>query len=67
MEKFFAMMIKDVRHERPLQILPSKTDQDTLKQSKLTDHGINVTKNLAGETLHKQRILEENAAVHLLE
>ena len=38
-----------------------------LKQSKFTDHEINVRKNLASEKRHRQRILKAYFAVQLLE
>ena len=40
-------MLEDVGHERSLILLLSLTDRDILKQTKFTDHVINVIKNLA--------------------
>ena len=56
MEQYFATMLEDVRHERSLSLLPSLTDPDILKQSKFTDHEINIVKNLALEKLHRENI-----------
>ena len=67
MEAYFATMFEDVRHERSLILLLPLTDSDILKQSKFTDDEINITKNLALEKLHRQRILKEFHAVSLLE
>ena len=67
MEAYFATMFEDVRHERTLILLLSLTDPDILKQSKFTDHEINIIKNLALEKLHRQRILKEYHAVSLFE
>ena len=67
MEGYFATIFEDVRHERSLILLLSLTDPDILKQSKFTDHEINLLKNLVLEKLHRQRILKEFHAVSLLE
>ena len=67
MEAYFATMFEDVRHERSLILLFSLTDPDTLKQSKFTDHKIEIIKNLPLEKLHRQRILKEDVARELLE
>ena len=67
MEAYFASIFEDVRHERSLVILLSLTDPDILRQSKFTDDEIDIIKNLALEKLHRQRILEEVAAMDLLE
>ena len=60
-------MFEGVRLERSLILLLSLTDPDILKQSKITDHGIQNLKNLALEKLHRQRILKEDVAVSLTE
>ena len=67
MESYFATIFEDIRHERSLILLLSLTDPDILKQSKFTDDEINITKNLALEKLHRQRILKEHIAMDLLE
>ena len=67
MEAFFPTMFEDVRHERPLILLISLTDSNISKQSKFTDDGINIIKNLALEKLHRQRLLKEHVAMDLLE
>ena len=48
-------------------MLLSLTDLDVLRQSKFTDHEIEVTKNLGLEKLHRQRILKEYVASSLIE
>ena len=67
MEAYFATMFEDVRHERLLMFLLSLTDPDIFKQSKFTDHEINILKNLALEKLHRQRMLKEYTALQILE
>ena len=67
MEAYFATMFKDVRHERSLILLLLLTDPDILKQSKFTDHEMNLIKNLALEKLHRQRMLKKYTALQLLE
>ena len=42
MEKYFAPMFEDVRHERSLLLLWSLTDLHILKQAKFTDHEIKI-------------------------
>ena len=60
-------MFEVVRHERSLILLLSLTDPLILKQANFTDHEINITKNLALEKLHRQRISKEEVAIALLE
>ena len=67
MEQFFSALFEDVRHERSLILLLSLTDPDILRQSRFTDHEIDIIKNLALEKLHRQRILKEHVAMSLLE
>ena len=67
MEQYFAVMFENVRHERSLILLLSSTDPDILRQSRITDHEIDIIKNLALEELHRQHILEEHVAMSLLE
>ena len=67
MEAFFSNLFEDIRHERSLILLLSLTDSDILKQSKFTDNEIKIIRNFALEKLHRQRILEEVAAMDLLE
>ena len=67
MEAYFDNIFEDIRHERTLILLLSLTDPDILRQSKFTDDEINITKNLALEKLHRQRILKEYHAMSLLE
>ena len=63
MESYLSTMFEVVRHERSLIVIPSYTDLDVLKQSKFTDHRINIIKNLALEKLYRQRKLKEYVAV----
>ena len=49
MEQYFSIMFEDVRHERSLLLLLSLTDPDIMKQSKYTDHEIEIIRNLALE------------------
>ena len=53
MEQYFAVMSEDVRNERSSYLLLSLTDPDILRQRKITDHEINIIKNLALEKLHR--------------
>ena len=62
MERYFASMFQDVRHEISLIKTLSLTDNDNLKQSNFTDYERNLLKNLAHEKLHRQRILKEYVA-----
>ena len=66
MEAYCATTFKDIRHERHLILLLTVVDPVISKQSKFTDNEINIVKNLALEKLHRQRILKEYAALHLL-
>ena len=59
MDQYFATLFEDVRHGRSLILLLSVTDPDILKQSKFTDHEIDIFKNLALEKLYRQRILRD--------
>ena len=59
MEAYFNSIFEDVRHERSLIFLLSLVEPNILKESKFTDHEIEIIKNLALEKLHRQRILEE--------
>ena len=67
MEAYFNTIFEDVRCERSLILLLSLTDSDILRQSKFTDHEIDIIKNIALEKLHRQRNLKEIIALDLLE
>ena len=67
MEAFFGTIFEDVRHERSLILLLSLVEPSILKQSKFTDHEIEIIKNIALEILYRQRILKEHIALDLLE
>ena len=47
METYFNTIFEDDRHERSLVLLLSFVEPDILKQSKFTDHEIEVIKNIA--------------------
>ena len=67
MEAYFNTIFEDIRHKRSLILLLSLVESDILKQSKFTDHEIEIIKNIALEKLHTQRILKEVVAMDLLE
>ena len=67
MEAYFSSLPEDVRHERSLKFLLSRTDPDILKKPKFTDDKINIIKNLALEEIHRQKCLKEYFALQLLE
>ena len=67
MDQYFATIFEDIRHERSLILLISLVKPDILKQSKFTDHEIDIIKNIALEKLHRQRNLKEIVALDLLE
>ena len=67
MEAYFNTIFEDIRHERSLILLLSLVEPDILKQSKFTDHEIDIIKNIALEKLHRQRNLKEIVALDLLE
>ena len=67
MEQYFKTIFEDVRHERSLILLLSLVEPDILKQSKFTDHEIDMIKDLALQKLHRQRNLKEIIALDLLE
>ena len=67
MEAYFNTIFEDVRHERSPVLLLSLVEPDILKQSKFTDHDIDIIKNIALKTLHRQRNLKEIVALDLLE
>ena len=67
MEAYFSTIFEDVRHERSLILFLSLVEPSILKQSKFTDHEIEIIKNVALEKLHRQRILKEHIAMDLLE
>ena len=67
MEQNFSNLFEDVGHERSLVFLLSQAEPDILKQSKITDHEINIIKDIALDKIHRQRILKEIKAMDLLE
>ena len=67
MEAYFNTIFEDVRHERSSKLLLTLTDPSILRQSKFTNNEIEIMKNLALETLHRQRILKEHVAMVSLE
>ena len=67
METYFNTIFEDIRHERSLILILSLVEPSILKQSKFTDHEIQIIKNLVLEKIHRQRILKEHIAMDLLE
>ena len=67
MEAYFSNLLEDVKFERSLMLSLSLIEPDILKQSKFTDHEIEIIENLALENLHRQRILKEYFAISLME
>ena len=67
MDQYFATIFEDIRHERSLILFLSLVEPSILKQSKFTDHEIEIIKNLALQKLHRQRILKEHIAMDLLD
>ena len=65
MEQYFNTIFEDIRYERSLVLLLSLVEPSILKQSKFTDHEIEIIKNLALQKLHRQRILKEHIAMDL--
>ena len=47
MEQNFSNLFEDVRHKRSLILLILIVEPDILKQSKFTDHEINIIKDIA--------------------
>ena len=67
MEAYFNTIFEDVRFERSLILLLSLTEPNILKQSKFTDHEIEIIKNIALEKIFRQKNLNEIVALDLLE
>ena len=67
MEQYFNTIFEDIRHERSLLLLLGLVEPSILKQSKFTDHEIDIIKNIALEKLHRQRNLKEIIALDMLE
>ena len=67
MEAYFNTIFEDVRFERSLILLLSLTEPNILKQSKFTDHEIEIIKNIALEKIFRQKNLKEIVALDLLE
>ena len=67
MEAYFSNLFGKIYYESSLIFLLLLRDPDMLIQSKFTDNEVEITKNLAPEKLHRQRILKERIAIDLLE
>ena len=67
MVSYFQNLFEDILFERGLILLLSLVEPDILKQSKFTDHEINIIKDIALDKIHKQPILKEIKAMDLLE
>ena len=59
-------MFEDISYEKSLTLLLSLTGSDILRQSKFTDHEIEIITNLALEKLHRQWIVKEYVDNELL-
>ena len=62
MESYFKTLFEDGRHENLLIIILSIINSEVFP-----NHEVNVIKNLAVEKIHRQIILKEYVALHLLE
>ena len=51
MEAYFATMFEDVRHEQCLFLSLSLVESDILKQSKFTDHEIEIIKKYRSQEI----------------
>ena len=51
MEAYFATMFEDVRHEQCLLLSLSLVESDILKQSKFTDHEIEIIKKYRSQEI----------------
>ena len=67
METYFSTMFEEVRHERSLILLLSSVEPSILKQVKLTDHEIDIMKDIALQKIPRQRNLKEIIALVLQE
>ena len=67
MEQNFSTIFEDVRYERCLVLVLSLVEPSILKQSKFTDHEVDINKNIALEKLHRQRNLKEIVILDLLD
>ena len=67
MESYFSNLFEDIRYGRSLILLLSLVEPDILKQSKFTDHEINIMRDIALDKTHRQRVLKEIKAMDLLE
>ena len=66
MEQYFNTIFENVRFERCLILLLSLVEPDILKQSKFTDHDIDIIKNIAQRNCIDNAI-KEIIALDLLE
>ena len=57
MENYFIKLFDNVHYERSLILLLSLTDPDILRQTKFTDDGIEIIKNIVLENLHREKML----------
>ena len=67
MEAYFNTIFEDIRYERGLILLLSLVEPNILRQSKFTDHEIDIIKNIALEKIFRQKNLKEIVALDLLE
>ena len=66
MEQLFSILFEDIRYERSLILLLSLVEPDILKESRFTDHEINIIKDLVLGKRHRQRTLKEIVAMIFL-
>ena len=55
--EYFDNIFEDVRHERLLILLLSMIEPGIVRQSKFSDHEIEIIKNIALEKLHRQHAI----------
>ena len=67
MEQYFNTIFEEFRHERSLLLLLSLVEPNILKQSKFTDHEIEIIRNISLEKIHRQRNLKKIVALDILE
>ena len=67
MEQCFASFLDDDRLGGFSKLLLSLTVPDILKQSKFSDHEVNIIKNFALEKRQRERILKQHVAVSIKE
>ena len=67
MDNYFSNLFQIIYYERLIKLVLSLTDPDILRESKFTNHEIDIMKNLAPEKVRRQRTLKEYIALDQLE